>query len=446
MFLTKDLVMRRKTKHVLTLTLALSAIIVGFNRCEKGPEEFGQQVMHPDDSISAKYDTSFVMETQVVPTDSFSTLYHFFNQPDFINNYPNVLIGGYDDPHFGTLKASFISQVEKTDSTDFAGDTLEAAGADIYFKVEERYGDVSNAQLHLFKINKDLEISDPYYNTQKAENFYNPEDKISAYTDFLGDSLVKVTLNQDFADFLTTADDTTMADASDFKDFFKGFYAEMEYPGEEGFINKINLTNDTTRMELAVRKAGTEEAPDTLTYRLTSSSIRFNMFHHNYETATYPGINVNTYLNNAPAENDSILLISGLGGPRAKLTIPEGVKEKFSQDSIFLARAEIQVKPLTQYLNASGVYFPDQVGMYTYSNDTSYFNISNNQFFNGNYDEEANLYSCNITRFVQAYINGDVGNTLYLHTRSYQSEPGQLIVSGTGKKRPIKLRIKYFKP
>src|SRR6056297_2538244 len=119
MFLTNESVMRRKMKHALTLTLALSAIIVGFNQCEKGPEEFGQQVMHADDSISAKYDTSFVLNTKLVETDSFSTLYHFFNQMEFISNYPNVLLGGYKNQHFGTFKASFISQVEKADSTNF---------------------------------------------------------------------------------------------------------------------------------------------------------------------------------------------------------------------------------------------------------------------------------------------------------------------------------------
>ena len=446
MFLTNESVMRRKIKHALTLTLALSAIIVGFNQCEKGPEEFGQQVMHADDSISAKYDTSFVLNTKLVETDSFSTLYHFFSQSEFISNYSNVLLGGYTNQHFGTLKASFISQVEKTDSTNFAGDSLEAVGAELYFKINERYGSVSNAQIQLYKLNKELDITDPYYNTEEAENFYNPEDKISAYTDFLGDTAIKVTLTQDFADFLTTADDTTMADGGDFKEFFKGFYAEMEYPQDAGFLNKINLTNDTTRMELAVRKIGTEETPDTLTYRLTSSSIRFNMFEHDYETATYPDVNVNTYLNNDTSKNDSILLISGLGGPRAKLTIPKGVKEKFSQDSIFLARAEVQVKPITQFLNTSDIFFPDKVGIYTYSNDTSYLNISNSQLFNGEYNEDDNLYSCNITSFVQAYIEGQVGNTIYIQTNSYQTEPGQLIFSGTGNKQSIKLRIKYFKP
>ena len=237
-----------------------------------------------------------------------------------------------------------------------------------------------------------------------------------------------------------------MGDVNDFKDFFPGFYAELEYPEGSGFFTKLNITNDTSRMELAVGEAESDESPDTLTYRITSSSIRFNMFDHNYQEATYPGVNVNTYLNNDPAENDSMLLVSGLGGPRAKLTIPEGVKEKFQEDSNFLARAEIQVKPIKQYNDFTGAYFPDQVGMYTYSNDTTYLNISNNQFFNGKYDEEDNVYSCNITTFVQAYIDGDVGNTVYLHTRNYQSEPGQLIVSGTGHKQPIKLRIKYFKP
>jgi len=445
MYLTNESVMRRKMKHVLTLTLALSAIIVGFNQCEKGPEEFGQQIMHPDDSISAKYDTTFTLNTQVVPSDSFPTLYHFFSQLDFIRNYPNVLIGGNDNPHFGTMTASFISQVDKADSTNFAGDTLEAVGAHIFFKVEEQYGDYIPAQFNIYQITQDLTINEPYYYTASPDNFFNPQDLISSETEFMGDTLIKVSLTQEFADYLTTADDTTMADGSDFRQFFKGFYAQMEYPEGAGFMNKINITNDTSRLELAIRKAGSTDDPDTLSYPISSSSIRINLFNHNYETATSE-VNVNTYLNNPSEENDSIMLVSGLGGPRAKLTIPDGVREKFSQDSNFLARAEIQVKPITAYNNPSSDYFPDQVNIFSYSNDTSYVNISNNQFFNGTYDKEANVYSCNITNYVQAFIDGDATNTLYLQPSSYQTEPANLIFSGSGHKQPIKLRIKYFKP
>ena len=138
------------------------------------------------------------------------------------------------------------------------------------------------------------------------------------------------------------------------------------------------------------------------------------------------------------------LFVSGLGGTRAKIVIPENVKEQFNQDSNFLARAEIQLKPLAQYKNDT--YFPDEVSFYTYANDTSYVSISNNNFFNGTYDEESNTFSCNITSYLQAYINDEVGNTLYLHTNRYRFEPGLLVVSGTGHQSPVKLRIKYFKP
>jgi len=432
-----------KLRQNLILGVTAAIVAIGFAQCEKGPEEFGQGVTHPDDTISANYDTSFVMKTQVVPSDSFSTLYFFFSQPEFITNYPNLLVGGYTDPHFGTLKASFFSQIDKTDSINFAGDTLEAVEAALYFKVEETYGEKVTNPLHVYKINQGLEITEPYYNDANPEDFYNPEDIISESTVYQGDTIIKVNLTQAFADFLTTADDTTMADMGDFKAFMPGIYVEMENPSQDGYLQKLHITNDTTRLELAVRKEGTTEDPDTLEYPIASSSIRFNLFNHDYETATYPGVNVSEFLNNDPQQSDSILLVDGLGGTRAKLTIPPGVKEKFAQDSNFLARAEIELRPIQQY---NDFLFPESVSMYTYASDTSYVDISNNQFFNGNYDEETNTFSCNITTFIQAYINGDIGNEIYLHITDYRFEPGMLILSGSGNQSPINLRIKYFKP
>jgi hypothetical protein len=431
-------VMKRKLRQNLVFAVTAVITLLGFATCETGPEEFGKGVMHPDDSISAKYDTSFVMKTQVVPSDSFSTLYYFFSQPEFITNYPNMMIGGYKDRHFGTFNASFVSQLGKTDSVNFAGDTLEAVEAVLYFKINESYGEIEAGPMDVYKINQGLEITEPYYNNANPLDFYNPEDKISESTIYQGDSLIKV-----FADFLTTADDTTMADMGDFRAFMPGIYVTMETPTSDGYLKKLNITNDTTRLELAVRKGGTTEDPDTLEYPISSSSIRFNLFNHDYETATFPGVNVNEFLNNDPAESDSILLIDGLGGTRAKLTIPPAVKEKFVQDSNFLARAEIELRPIQQY---NDFLFSESVAMYTYASDTSYVDISNNQFFNGEYDEETQTISCNVTSFIQAYINGDIGNEIYLHIKDYRFEPGLLIVSGTGHKSPINLRIKYFKP
>mgnify|MGYP006289390241 FL=1 len=436
-------VMKKKLRQTMILAVTAVITLLGFAQCEKGPEEFGKGVMHPDDSISAKYDTSFVMKTQVVPSDSFSTLYYFFSQPEFITNYPNMMIGGYNDRHFGTFKASFVSQVGKTDSINFAGDTLEAVEAVLYFKIKESYGEINAGPMDVYKINQGLEITEPYYNNANPLDFYNPEDKISESTVYEGDSIVKINLTQEFADFLTTANDTTMADMSDFLAFMPGIYVEMGTPTSDGYMKKLNITNDTTRLELAVRKEGTTEDPDTLEYPISSSSIRFNLFNHDYETASFPGVNVNEFLNNDPAESDSILLIDGLGGTRAKLTIPPEVKEKFAQDSNFLARAEIELRPIEQY---NDFLFPESVAMYTYATDTSYVDISNNQFFNGQYDEETNTFSCNITNYIQAYIDGDISNEIYLHVKDYRYEPGLLIVSGSGHKSPINLRIKYFKP
>ncbi len=440
---TNEFVMRRKMKHVLTVTLVLSALIASFTGCEDDPKRFGEQIMHPDDSITANYDTSYVLDTRVVPSDSFSTLYHFFDTRDFIRNYPSMLVGKVNNEFFGTMEASFITQVSKSDSINFEGDTLEAVGADLYFKIDDYYGPQNTGEFQVYKINKDLAIDEPYYNNTNAENFYSDQDLISSSTTYMGDSLIKVSLTKSFAEELTTADDTTMADPNDFLKFFQGIYVKMTPPNQDGFINKLNMTNDTTHMELVYRREGTTEEPDTLEYPINQGSIRFNIFRHDYQAATNPEVNVSNFLNNDESKNDSILMISGLGGTRAKITIPPEIRTKFQQDSVFLARASIEVKTMPEY---NDFLQPDQLSMYSYFNDTSYVNVSNTNFFDGELDEDNNMYTCNITSYMQAFINEETDGTVYLHNNSYKTEPARLIFSGTGISRPIKLKIKYFKP
>ena len=233
-----------------------------------------------------------------------------------------------------------------------------------------------------------------------------------------------------------------MGDLKDFIDFFPGIYAEMETSGN-GFINDIKITNDTSRLELAYKQIG-EDKVDTLKYPISSTSLRFNTFEHSFEEATAPERNVNHFLTNDSTENDSMLFINGPGGTRAKLLIPEKIRETFNQDTNFLARAEIELKPL---ISSDHPLFPERLGMYAYPRDTSYVSISSGQFFNGEYDEDRNVFSCNITSYLQAYINEEVNNNrLYIQTQNFRYRPGELIISGANHSNPIKLRIKYFKP
>ena len=438
-FNTKGLLMKRKFVKAVQHYLLISGIILAIVGCEKEAKEFGSQVMHPNDTIEADYDTSFQVKTFVERSDSFPALYTSIETPKTIQ-HSNLLLGDYFSPYFGRMKASFMSQIYTSDSLSFS--SLEAVGAALYLQVGEIYGPIEKTDIRIYKLNKNLELSKKYYSNTNTEEFYSSDDLISQSTEFLGDSIIKITLTESFAQFLTTAEDTVMGDISDFLDFFPGIYAEMEASGE-GFMNNVKITNDTTRLELAYKETGEEEV-DTLEYPISSTSLRVNTFKHYYEEANANEKNVNRFLTNDPSEDDSLLFINGPGGTRAKLLIPEKVRETFSQDTNFLARAEIELKPL---ISPESPMFSRSVGMYAYPRDTSYVSISNSQFFNGEYDEDRNVFSCNITSYLQAYINEEVSNNrLYIQTRNFRFQPGQLILSGANHSNPIKLRIKYFKP
>lgn len=446
MFYNKEgLVMKGNLVKTAKQLLLFSVMILAVIACEKEAKEFGDQIMHPNDSIEADYDTSFQMGTFVEKSDSFPSLYSSIEAPTTIQ-HSNILLGEYLSPNFGRMKASFMSQIYKADSLSFSS-VEEGVGATLYFQIESSHGSFEESKVRVYKLNKELQISNNYYSTTDPGGFYDASDLISESTELLGDSIIKVNLTQSFAEFLASAEDTIMGDHGDFLEFFPGIFAEMETDGNS-FLNNIKIANDTTRLELAYRAAGEDEV-DTLEYPIPSTALRVNTFEHYFEEATAPVKNAHRFLTNDSAENDSILLINGPGGTRAKLLIPEAVRETFnkketSQDNKFLARAEIELKPL---ISPDSPLFPESVGMYAYPRDTSYVSISQSQFFNGEYDEDRNVFSCNITSYLQAYINEEVDNNrLYIQTRNFRFQPGELIISGANHSTPIKLRIKYFKP
>jgi hypothetical protein len=431
--------MKRRFRNALKQTVIIVFVIMGFAACEKDAKEFGEQIMHPDDSIAAKYDSSFRFNTYVEKSDSFQTLYSSIETP-YTQQNTSVLLGDYLSEPFGRIKAGFLAQLVNSDSISF--DSLRAVGADLYLRIGELYGPKGNAEVNVYKLNRSLEYDVPVYSNTNPLEYYNPEDEVSISTEIQGDSLMKVTLTKDFAEFLTSAPDSIMGDVSDFVDFFPGIYAEME-TGEKGFINRIKLPNDTTRLELVYEKIG-ESEPDTFEYNMPSSGLRANLYEHHFDEATYSGPNVNDFLTNDPSENDSLLFINSLGGTRARLVIPEEVRKTFSKDTIFMARAEIELKPDPVYNTR---FFPDAVNMFTYINDTSYVSLSGSQFFDGEYDVGKNVFSCNITKYLQDYIDGYIeNNNLYIEIKNRRYDPGELVVAGSKNESPIKLKIKYYKP
>jgi len=433
--------MKRYVVKALKNTLFVSLIAFSIAGCEKDAKEFGTQIMQPDDQITAKYDSSFELKTFVERSDSFQTLYPIIQQR------ANLLLGDYFDPHFGKLEAVFMSEIYPTDTIDF--EAIETIGAKLYLRLAETYGPPGNALINIYKLSQNLDYRSKYYSSTNPEKYYNKEDKISSFTEYQGDTLIEITLTKQFAKFLKATPDSALTNREKFLEYFPGIYAEMESSGENGYLSDIKITNDSSYLELSYKQ--TENgSQDTLTldYQFNSSSLRVNAFEHHFEEATQGTANVYDFLTNDSTKSDSIVFTNSLGGVRTRLELPEKkLKETFGSDAFFLARAEIEIKPLMDYQDPDDQLFPDAVRMYTYLNDTSYISISNSEFFNGRYLPEENIYSCNITNYLQDFIDGYLDEkNIYLQIPNYRIEPGQLIFSGIGHSQSIKLRIKYFKP
>lgn len=398
----------------------------------------------------------------------------------FFNPVNYRAVGYFKDPVFGSTDARTFSQVFSTGGHFGEGPVLDSAVLILRYPSlinEAVYGDtLSPVNIVVEELAEEMVDTAEYYTDQLFETgqvigslefTINRKDSImlQAIVKDGPDSLIKsppqLRIKLDPAYFTSkflNIDTSILNDQEEFLNYFKGISLRMDSSAlaSNGALMSFNIASEeASEIRLYYR---TNDNADTLSksFPLNSAATQASYVYHNYA-----GTPVAAALE---GNGDGSLYIQGLQGLQTKLSFP-WLKNLIDSGMVNVNKAELVFSVIpgtgTSYPPAPKLTLhqgPAENGFIRHIVDT-YANSTVARFFSGVYQEETNTYRFNITRYVQALLNGEADDdSLYVGVLNtvYQgqnlvgsiygiSQPTRVIVGGAHPDYKARLEIVYSK-
>lgn len=393
--------------------VALLAFVTG---CRKPEPDQGLDLL-PGDPLGVEVDT-FTVHAYTVVDSAIRT-----------SGLSKQLLGAYIDPHFGLVKAGFITQWrlpannigQGIDTSGLVADSLVLSLA--FDGVNYGYGNLDPQVFQAFELGEDLSLDSSYFAYREPVTVgedivanrggrIRPQPTTQPY--ILGDTLapqLRIRLDQALANRMMDAFDTAdMASNDAFLQFFKGIHVTVDESGllpNQGGVLIFDLLAEASKATLYYRDLNDEpELTRTFDLLINSNCVRYTVSEHDASRATEPGLQAAIDDTLSPA---TITHVQALGGLRTAVRFPY-IMEEAGSDRI-LAKAELiaplqgpfypYYRPPTQLflfrkIETGDAFLPDQ--------------LNGLGVIDGVYREESNGYRFNITRYVQGLINGTYAN------------------------------------
>jgi hypothetical protein len=410
---------KKLIKHFLFFSFLVATLITVTN-CEKEPDEFGSDMMPGRDSVGVEYDESFNLQTYQVSADTFVT--SLFSNP--------LLLGSTSDPYYGQANVSFAMQIAPAIKNPDFPENAVVDSAKFVFIIDSLYGFKNkDLDIRVFKLNRDLQPN-YYYSNANPDNFYSSSDLISVGSKNISDSIYEVKLSPDFGHYLLSLDSVSLSNDTSFINTFPGIYCEAKEMYEPG--GHICIGNQF----LSHIKVHYHTPTDTLSFMFAyTQGLVKNIFpEQNLTSGISAPKNINTYLNNDPNTNDSLLFIKGLGGTRAKIKLPNNIDSILSNKLISKASLEFQ-----HMYNYEFSPIDSTLLIHKYNEEGDYVGINARGYL------ENRTYKANITEYIQYLAKGrETNKTIYINTSNFNRLPGQTVLGGVTSSNPPKLKVKYY--
>ena len=296
--------------------LVAVAIIVS---CNKEPDLIGLDLLPEGDRLNMSFtDTSTIMAYSV-REDALRT-----------ENLSSNLLGYLNDPVFGSTKASFYSQYRLPTNNFSFGDNPVADSIVFTLVYNGVYGDsLTQHTVQVFELADTLSTYDQYYAystmpvlpTPIGEATFVPNLKEADSVD--GQAVkphLRVTLTQEFANRLISADTLTLSSNKYFGEVFKGLFIDAApiASGSPGSILHFNLLDEMSRVTLYYHND--EDTAASIKFLINSSSHRFNNYDH-YDYASAAPELLQQFAGDTTTSHDRVYLQS-MGGSKVKLKMP----------------------------------------------------------------------------------------------------------------------------
>lgn len=388
---------------------------IGITSCVKEVNTIGDDLIGGQETVTIFTDTIQV-STFVKRVDSVKS-----------SNQNFVMIGAINDPKFGKTTTKLYSQVllEKNNIDFGAGVSLDSIV--LLMPYASFYGDSTSEQnFKIYEVNEKIDTFKTYSNqsystsTLLGEHTFTPRLKITNDDGDQEFSTLRIPLNSDFGQrILDQSGQPALENDDNFKDFFNGLSIEPANNHSQGQGGLFVFEFEKLKVRLFYN---TPSSSDSIDFVFTSSSEHLGNFTHENN---YSGTEAGNAINKVNSEN---LYLQGLAGLQTVIDFPtlDSLQNSLGGKSVTINKAFLQIyrttdtleifKPSTGFL--LNEYRLPKDGS---STDSNYYPIIDDNV-GGFYNQEDNLYTFNITRYLSRRML-DVQNKekLYLRNNTYTS-------------------------
>lgn len=412
----------------LIATGLILAFSVFFTSCENEPSEVGIGLQPGSDKIIVATD-SLAVFTKTVRDSSITTDERSVN-----------LLGSHQDDIFGLTNASFISQITLSSGNVSSDAVIIPDSMEIILDYAGYFGDTTQEiTFNLYQIDNLLtpfDLDSSYYSDFDPDTEILEKTLLGQYTFTPEPGSESVSFIIDDENFLNTFTDNNLyVNDTIFQNNFYGFYFEALSTSTEGCIAYFNMKSEDSKMIMHYNNTATYE------FLINSKCVRFNLFDHDYSTASADL--QNTIAN--PETNNELAYIQSSAGLKVELRIEDTDKINDLLDK-GINRAQLQITISTESQDTAAT--PEQLTL-VYKNDNDLFEFLTDykvrsDHFGGEFNSEDNTFTFNIPLYLQDIISGDVKLENYLSLFSLDNRTSAnncILYGGAHPEHPMQIKI-----
>jgi hypothetical protein len=373
-----------------------------------------------------------------------------------------AIIGSYNDPVFGYSAASAYAQfLLPTNAPNFSGATLDSIVLSLaYDGTSPFYGSITDGDMQTFRVYQVVESlsKDASYYGEQTATVYPTDIGFKTFNPNVVDSVqvgnkkekpqLRIRLDDTFGNLLLTAGATNLANNTNFLQYFKGLNIRPDngsQPTGTGALLYFNLLDGKTGLTLYYQTA----TEDSLSYRMlvNSSAARFSHFEHNYPSSGP----ISAQLQD-PSQGQNISYVQAMSGVKTKISFPT-IAHLLDSGRVAINRAELVIKADPSYLS-NAFHAPDKLFLVPVTSTGNNGDLlswpdffAGASSYGGTYNATTNEYRFNVSRYVQAIIDGKTADYgLYLTIAGSAVNGDRLVIGGgSNSAYGMKLRLTYTK-
>lgn len=378
--------------------MLLAVLVFSMSGCrELDPVDFFGA--SPEELFDLQHLDTFAIQAQTVPQDSVA-----------VDEYSTNLLGIYNDPVFGLLRAEFYSQfqIPKNEFTFGAGANADSAVLVLpYVEGNAVFGDEdTRLDLFVYRIQEDLDVTERYFSNYEVAYDPLPVGQRLNVSFHEADSVLRIPLDQSLAELLVDANPSVFDTKAAFLSFFQGLAVLPEHQGlqpGEGVLGRFNPLDPNTA--LMVYYTNDEGAGQSASFQMTTtatgrSSARLNLITHEHG---------NTPVEQALADTSllqDLIYVQPHGGVMAKITFPT-LEDLVIDTATVAVQKAVLVLPVEESLSGEMPVADRLIAVLEDDEGVKYAlpDQLNSSYFDASYHEGKMEYQLIITQFVQRQLS-----------------------------------------